>query len=54
MCGGFFHNYFEHYVLSLAVNTGILCGIMVKGTNKASLCIRKQTGQLRAGLGHVT
>ena len=34
MCGGFLHLYFEHYVLSLAVNTKVLIDIMVKGTNK--------------------
>ncbi len=34
MCGGFFNLYFEHKILSVAVNTRILCDIMVKGTNE--------------------
>jgi hypothetical protein len=34
MCGGFFSNYFEHSILSMAVNTKVLCDIMVKGTNE--------------------
>ena len=34
MCGGFFTLYFEHKILSVAVNTRVLCDIMVKGTNE--------------------
>jgi len=34
MCGWFFNLYFEHNILSVAVNTRILCDIMVKGTNE--------------------